>query len=412
MLSPRLTRLTWYWQFLIDFAVRIFHECLDEQTGRRLNEVNSDSAARLAQEKAARRAWKMSRGRGVPSRRKGTQFVKGTPLSKGKQLSAAPAVVTKISHSRAVCVIYVAAVGQADRDWAARVSGPFHPQSIFDPAGPMAARHFDHLFGGRVQIRHVPRKEFDAVQAPFMNFVDGTRCRQTWGDADEMAPDECDEWSRMPPSYLQRFSQAVLSGTLSGGAGAHIRAEEDHHLPPGIERAIASPGVLVLERSRKTTKRLERALAAPLRAALLEWARAAGVSERIHFVELDSSLSVSAQAHLFRSARLVIAPHGAACTNIIFCARGTGFIELPTVTQPCYFNLAKRVGLRYASPSLLADNHTAAAYGNEWQQPLRARGGKSARRRSKLNSINLSPIQVAAAVRVVGDVWGQVQAQR
>ena len=58
-------------------------------------------------------------------------------------------------------------------------------------------------------------------------------------------------------------------------------------------------------------------------------------------------MSVSAQARLFNSARIVIANHGAACSNIVFCRPGTHLFELPPIIFPCYSNLAKRTGMIY-----------------------------------------------------------------
>jgi len=61
-------------------------------------------------------------------------------------------------------------------------------------------------------------------------------------------------------------------------------------------------------------------------------------------------LSVAEQAKLLSSARCVVAPHGAALTNLIFAPPGALLIELfhPQHKNRCYVNLAKACGHRYA----------------------------------------------------------------
>jgi len=62
-------------------------------------------------------------------------------------------------------------------------------------------------------------------------------------------------------------------------------------------------------------------------------------------------MSVAEQAVLFGSARCVVAPHGAALTNLIFAPPGTALVELfhPQHKNLCYINLAAACGHRYAS---------------------------------------------------------------
>ena len=43
----------------------------------------------------------------------------------------------------------------------------------------------------------------------------------------------------------------------------------------------------------------------------------------------------------------MLANHGAACSNVVFCEPGTHFVELPEVQYPCYESLAVRSGLHY-----------------------------------------------------------------
>jgi hypothetical protein len=62
-----------------------------------------------------------------------------------------------------------------------------------------------------------------------------------------------------------------------------------------------------------------------------------------------SKMSVPDQAKLFASARLVVAPHGAGNTNLLFASRAAGLIEvLPQGSRnPCYWLLTKQNGQRY-----------------------------------------------------------------
>jgi hypothetical protein len=67
-------------------------------------------------------------------------------------------------------------------------------------------------------------------------------------------------------------------------------------------------------------------------------------------VQLET-LSVVEQARLLGSARCVVAPHGAALTNLVFAPPGALLVELfhPQHKNHCYANLAAACGHRYAS---------------------------------------------------------------
>ena len=61
------------------------------------------------------------------------------------------------------------------------------------------------------------------------------------------------------------------------------------------------------------------------------------------------TLSVADQVRLFRGAEVIVAPHGAALTNLGFCRPGTQVIELlmDAYCNWCFRNLAGLMQLRY-----------------------------------------------------------------
>jgi capsular polysaccharide biosynthesis protein len=73
-------------------------------------------------------------------------------------------------------------------------------------------------------------------------------------------------------------------------------------------------------------------------------------------------LSVAEQAQFLGSARCVVAPHGAALTNLVFAPPGALLVELfhPQHKNRCYVNLAAACGHRYASLDGRAIEHAEA----------------------------------------------------
>ena len=77
------------------------------------------------------------------------------------------------------------------------------------------------------------------------------------------------------------------------------------------------------------------------------------------FVPIQTDeLTVAEQSRLLSSAGCVVAPHGAALTNMIFAPPGATLLELfhPNHKNRCYINLATECGHRYACLDGLATN--------------------------------------------------------
>lgn len=62
-----------------------------------------------------------------------------------------------------------------------------------------------------------------------------------------------------------------------------------------------------------------------------------------------SALSVKGQQALFAHAEVIVAPHGAALTNLVWCGPGTRGVELlpERHRNPCFRDLAAQCGLDY-----------------------------------------------------------------
>jgi len=69
-------------------------------------------------------------------------------------------------------------------------------------------------------------------------------------------------------------------------------------------------------------------------------------------------LSFTEQVKLFSKAKVVIGPHGAGLTNIIWSGSGTSVIELmpKSCLHPDYFQLSRTLGYRYAAVICKAAN--------------------------------------------------------
>ena len=59
--------------------------------------------------------------------------------------------------------------------------------------------------------------------------------------------------------------------------------------------------------------------------------------------------SVEQQAEIFASAKVILAPHGAGLTNLIFCQADVKIIEImsPNYTGHCYYRLSEHLNLNH-----------------------------------------------------------------
>lgn len=66
------------------------------------------------------------------------------------------------------------------------------------------------------------------------------------------------------------------------------------------------------------------------------------------FVSMDG-LTIQKQAEIFNSAKIIVAPHGAALTNLIFAKKGTKVIEFfaPDYVNVCFWAISNSVNLNY-----------------------------------------------------------------
>jgi Glycosyltransferase 61 len=92
------------------------------------------------------------------------------------------------------------------------------------------------------------------------------------------------------------------------------------------------------------------------------------VLRSLGFVSITTeNLSVAEQARLFENADVVVAPHGAGLTNILFMRPGTLVLELIPILKPktCYYSLASAMGVRYACVTDAPDPFTPEPSGRQ-----------------------------------------------
>jgi capsular polysaccharide biosynthesis protein len=78
------------------------------------------------------------------------------------------------------------------------------------------------------------------------------------------------------------------------------------------------------------------------------------------------NLSWREQANLFAGASVIVAPHGAALANIVFCKPGTRVVEISTRAGygDCYWQLAAVAGLSYEAMKAQRSGSFSGPYEN------------------------------------------------
>lgn len=82
-----------------------------------------------------------------------------------------------------------------------------------------------------------------------------------------------------------------------------------------------------------------------------------------------SQLSLDKQAALFRSADVIVAPHGAGLAGLIFCRRGTRVIELThsQYINPCFLAVALSLDLEYTIHISKKEPTSINRHAQDWQ---------------------------------------------
>jgi hypothetical protein len=104
------------------------------------------------------------------------------------------------------------------------------------------------------------------------------------------------------------------------------------------DRAAAKPRNIYISRSFSATRRIANEAELILRLEKFGF-------EVVHL----EKLSFDEQVHLFQSAAMVLAQHGAGLSNLVFCSPGTKVVELfePEFVNPCFAFLSAKMSLNY-----------------------------------------------------------------
>ena len=104
------------------------------------------------------------------------------------------------------------------------------------------------------------------------------------------------------------------------------------------ETSFQTGGKLYIERGKSKRRRI------PAEGRIIDWLR----TQSFEIIDCEK-LSVRDQAAAFAHAKLIVAPHGGALTNLIFCRPGTKVVELLSskYPNPCYRDLCGVAKLPY-----------------------------------------------------------------
>jgi capsular polysaccharide biosynthesis protein len=150
------------------------------------------------------------------------------------------------------------------------------------------------------------------------------------------------------------FQTVEFSDVLNGGAAFRLSQAAGRtyaKLRQAAKPAVSSPARLYVARTDAEHRKMRN-----------EDGLIAELAQRGFEIIIPGSLSFAEQVSLFRGASVVVGPHGAGMTNIVFCEPGTIVYELvPEHYQnACFCNLAHICRLRYWA-DVFADPATAEA---------------------------------------------------
>jgi len=128
-----------------------------------------------------------------------------------------------------------------------------------------------------------------------------------------------------------------------------IRTRETYNLPLWVSSALKELSINKLNIEHPGKKIYISRKDANRRRVLNEKKVTAFLKNKGFEVYCMESLSVREQQNLFASSDIIIAPHGAAFTNIIWCEPGTAIIDLMPINFriPCFFWLSRQADLLY-----------------------------------------------------------------
>lgn len=215
-----------------------------------------------------------------------------------------------------------------------RLGSPEYPRvksifSVGDNQSVIDSTPFDYIFDGRIKVQHIDQASLLKLDAKPIPFQLRAGCKQTDASSPNMAKNECDEWGRQPAQDLDRFRRYMVK-KATGSEDAYGGGND----------------IIVLQRSKKSTQRTDRTINDKMLNAVNKVAARFNMTRFVKHVEFTRDTPLSEQIRVFSNAKMVIANHGAGCSNIMFCKPGTVFLEIKPVNFPCFKNLAERLGLQ------------------------------------------------------------------